>query len=86
MIDLSKLNGEQLFIYYTSSYCKDDEYSSVVQLLPLAVGNIERAFELLEALQQKGQRLVAIYPGNNEKPTSEMQLVGSIPDGALYYQ
>lgn len=80
-----QLKGMDLFWFMTHEI-DDAEYSSTVQLLPFAEPNMEKACALLEQIVKDGKRLVAIYPSLNEKPTPEMELVGSIPDGALYIQ
>ena len=44
----------------------------------------EKALALLEKMVQDGKRLVAIYPGNGDVVPRGAELVGDIPDGALY--
>lgn len=79
-----QLKGIDLFLFMTESIC-DEEYLSVLNLLPVATCyDMDKACEILERVQEKGKRLIAIYPGLGEKPTPEMELVGSIMDGALY--
>ena len=82
-VDLTKLKGQDLFLYMTE-YLEDKDYSSTVSLLQYAEPDQEKAFALLEKVAQEGKRLVAVYPGLNEKPEPGMQLIGDIPDGALY--
>lgn len=79
------LKGFDLF-YFMTHEMDDPDYSSVVALLPYAESDMEKACNLLETIVKDGKRLVAVYPGLNEKPTPEMELVGSIPDGALYIE
>ena len=45
-IDFTKLKGEDLFWYFTNDY-PDEDYSSVVQLLPYATMDLEKAYEIL---------------------------------------
>lgn len=84
-IDLSKLNGESLFWYFTNDY-PDEDYSSVVQLLPYAVMDLEKAYEILERIVREGKKLVAVYPWIEEIDTSKMEYIGSIMDGGLYIE
>ena len=84
-MDLTKLKGKDLFYYLTS--CIDDkEYSEMVALITYAIPDANEAFTTLENIVKDGKRLVAIYPGNGERPTSGMVLIGAIPDGALYVE
>ena len=84
-IDFTKLKGEDLFWYFTNDY-PDEDYSSVVQLLPYATMDIEKAYEILERIVREGKKLVAVYPFLEETDTSKMEYVGSIMDGGLYIE
>lgn len=76
------LKGEELFYHLTHDV--NNEYSSVVALLPYAIMDRDKAMLYLESIVKDNKTLVAIYPGLGEKPTKNMKFVGSIPDGALY--
>jgi hypothetical protein len=81
--DFKKLKGEDLFYYFTRDH-NDKDYSSIVEMLPYALMDRDEALRVLENITKNGKKLVAIYPGNGEKPTTGMQFIGSIPDGGLY--
>ena len=83
-IDIKTLSGEDLFYFMTSPEYEDAEYSSVVRLLPYATMDMAKAIEILERVVLSGKLLVAIYPSLSDKPTGEMEFIGTIPDGALY--
>lgn len=82
-IDYKKLKGEALFHYFTHDHT-DKEYRSVVSLLPYAVSDFNKAIILLEKAVREDRQFIAIYPGIEKTDTSEMEYVGSIPDGELY--
>ena len=84
-IDFTKLKCEDLFWYFTNDY-PDEDYSSVVQLLPYATMDLEKAYEILERIVREGKKLVAVYPFLEETDTSKMEYVGSIMDGGLYIE
>ena len=84
-IDFTKLKGEDLFWYFTKDY-PDEDYSSVVRLLPYATMDFEKAYEILERIVREGKKLVAVYPLLEETDTSKMEYVGSIMDGDLYIE
>ena len=84
-VDISKLNGESLFWYFTNDY-PDENYSSVVQLLPYAAMDLEKAYEILERIVREGKKLVAVYPGIEETDTSKMEYIGDIMDGGLFIE
>ncbi len=84
-IDINKLKGEDLFWYFTKDY-PDDDYSSLVKLLPYATMDLEKAYEILERIVREGKKLVAVYPFLEETDTSKMEFVGSIEDGGLYIE
>lgn len=82
-IDVKKLKGLDLYYYLTSEY-SGTEYAETVSLLMYAEPDREKALALLEKMVQDGKRLVAIYPGNGDVVPRGAELVGDIPDGALY--
>jgi hypothetical protein len=82
-IDVKKLKGIDLYYYLTSEY-SGTEYAETVSLLMYAEPDREKALVLLEKMVQDGKRLVAIYPGNGDVVPRGAELVGDIPDGALY--
>lgn len=82
-MDIKKLKGIDLYYYLTSEYA-GTEYAETVSLLMYAEPDRDKAFALLEKMVQDGKRLVAIYPGNGDVAPQNADLVGSIPDGALY--
>ena len=82
-IDVKKLKGLDLYYYLTSEY-SGTEYAETVSLLMYAEPDREKALALLEKMVQHGKRLVAIYPGNGDVVPKGAELVGDIPDGALY--
>ena len=84
-MDITKLKGEDLFLFLTTRI-EDKEYSSVVELLPYAVPDSAKMYAILEKSVKEGRKFIAVYPMFGETPSSEMQLIGSIPDGALYLQ
>lgn len=81
-MDISALKGEELFYHLTHNV--NDEYSSLIALLPYALMDREKAISFLEDMVKNGKRIVAIYPGNGDIVPKDAQLVGSIPDGAMY--
>lgn len=82
-IDIKKLKGIDLYYYLTSEY-SGTEYAETVSLLMYAEPDKNKALRLLEKMIQDGKRLVAIYPGNGDVVPKDAELVGDIPDGALY--
>lgn len=82
-IDIKKLKGIDLYYYLTSEY-SGTEYAETVSLLMYAEPDKNKALRLLEKMVQDGKRLVAIYPGNGDVAPKDAELVGDIPDGALY--
>lgn len=82
-IDVKKLKGLDLYYYLTSEY-SGTEYAETVSLLMYAEPDREKALTLLEKMVQDGKRLVVIYPGNGDVAPKGAELVGDIPDGALY--
>lgn len=81
-MDISALKGEELFYHLTHNV--NDEVSSLVALLPYAIMNRGEALLFLEDMVKNGKTLVAIYPGNGDVVPKNAELVGAIPDGALY--
>jgi shikimate kinase len=86
-VDISKLNGKELYEYFTNNY-PDADYSSVISLLPYAVMNDNKAFRLLERSVRENKKFYAYYPANPELneniDISKMEEIGSIMDGAMY--
>ena len=82
-IDVKKLKGLDLYYYLTSEY-SGTEYAETVSLLMYAEPDRENELALLENMVQDGKRLVAIYPGTGDVVPKGAELVGDIPDGALY--
>lgn len=67
----------------------DNEYESVVSLLPMAVEyDNEKITAIMKRCEKENKILVAVYPGvpelMNEIDVSKMELIGSIIDGSLY--
>ncbi|NDW11972.1 hypothetical protein D0T50_03590 [Bacteroides sp. 214] len=85
--DYTKLSGEALFYYFTTDH-PDKEYSSIISLLPIAIGDIKKVYNLLEQSVKENKVFVAVYPGVPELmkgiDISKMEYIGSIIDGALY--
>ncbi len=82
-IDYTKLKGEDLFYYFTHDH-PDEDYRSIVALLPYALMNIEKAYRLLERSITENKTLIPVYPGIEKVDTTGMEYVGEIPDGMLY--
>jgi hypothetical protein len=82
-IDINKLSGDDLFIYFTQDH-PDKEYSSIIALVPYALSHdIKAVNELLLRSVRENKKFVAFYPEFDEhKPNGEY--IGDIPDGALY--
>lgn len=79
-IDYTRLEGEDLFYYFTHDH-PDEDYRSVVALLIYAVNE---PYAFLEKCVKDGKTLVPVYPGIEKVDTVGMKYVGEIPDGALY--
>lgn len=84
-IDYKKLNGEDLFTYFTTDH-PDKEYSGVVALIPFAVEDWQEALNLIERVVKENKKFVAVYPSIDNVDTSKLELVGQIPDGLLYIE
>ena len=82
-IDVKKLKGIDLYYYLMNEY-SGTEYAETISLLMFAEPDRDKAMTLLEQMIRDGKRLVAIYPGNGDVAPSDAELVGEIPDGALY--
>lgn len=82
-IDYTKLKGEDLFYYFTHDH-PDEDYRSVVSLLPYAAMDLNKAFSMLEKCVKENKTLIAVYPGIEKVDTADMEYVGEIPDGMLY--
>ncbi len=82
--DYKKLKGWDLYNYFINDHPNRD-YASVVALLPCAcLHDIDKAAAILERTIKDRRRLVAIYPGEGEVATPDMEYVGGIMDGGLY--
>jgi len=77
-----KLSGEDLFTYYTQDH-NDADYRSIVRLLPLACGDMEKAFRILEQTVKNGKTLSICYPPKESIPDGA-EIIGSVPDGVMY--
>ena len=85
-IDYKKLKGKALWDYFTQGH-PDDDYRSVVGLLPYAMmecDESEKVYSLLERCVRDDLELFASYPMFDETDVSEMEWVGGIMDGGLY--
>lgn len=82
-IDFTNLTSEDLFHYFTHDH-DDKDYSSVVAMLPYAVMDLKKAYEVLERVVRDGKTLVVVYPGIENTDTSQMEHVGDVMDGDLY--
>lgn len=83
-IDIKKLKGIDLYYYITSDEFSDKDFSESTSLLIYAKPNKDEALKLLEEVVKQGKKLVAIYPGIGDVLPNGAELVGGIPDGALY--
>lgn len=83
-IDIKKLKGMDLFYYLTSTENPDEELAEMASLLFHSNSDREETLKVLEDVVKNGKKLVAIYPGLDDKPTKDMELICNIPDGALY--
>lgn len=54
------------------------------ELLVIAVGYDAAAVGKVARRLLSGAKLVAVYPGQNQKAPAGAQLLGVVPDGALY--
>lgn len=70
--------GRELFDFYVS---KNDDYASIVKILPFVVG-FNEAEVLLERIEKEGKKLVILY--GDEASTSTLELVGEVNDGAMF--
>lgn len=83
-IDIKKLKGIDLYYYLTSDEYPDKDFSENVSLLIYAKPNKDEALKLLEDVVEQGKHFVAVYPENGDAIPKGAELVGDIPDGALY--
>ena len=83
-IDIKKLKGVDLLYYLTSTENPDNGLSELASLLFLYNPDKEESLKVLEDIIKQDKKLIAIYPGLGEEPTKDMELICSIPDGALY--
>jgi hypothetical protein len=82
-IDFTKLQGEALFYYFTNDY-EDKNYSSIIEMLPYAVMDKDKALALLERVVREKKTFVVVYPGEEKTDTSKMEYVGDVIDGGIY--
>lgn len=83
-MDIKKMKGKDLFLYVTEIY-EDKEFAETVNLMAYALTyDMSKVYSMLEDIIVQGKRLVAVYPGNGDVVPSDAELVGEIPDGALY--
>ncbi|HCY42233.1 MAG TPA: hypothetical protein DHV48_12900 [Prolixibacteraceae bacterium] len=82
-LDYKQLEGEALFYYYLLDH-PDKEYASVIALLPYAVSDPDKAYELLAQAVRENRKFIAVYPGIEEVDTSRMDFIGGIIDGGLF--
>ena len=82
-IDPKLLSGSDLWDYYMID-CKDKEYVSVVSLLPLACGSMEKAEQILTDCEKNSKSLIVLYPGTIPMSTNSMTYIGEVPDGVMY--
>lgn len=83
--DLLKLNSADLFFYLTH-VSEDKEHAELIGLLRYAETDDNKRYKLMKDIVMERIKLFAVYPMlDEEKPSSDMILIGSIPDGALYY-
>ena len=61
------------------------EEKELVELLRYAEPSNEKAATILRKCLKGSATLVAVYPGNEQTPPKGATLVGSIPDGGLYF-
>lgn len=73
------MTGKELYDNYTR---KNDEYASVVKLLPMACGSMECAFKILERCEQENKKLVVLY--GEEQNDDSMEFIGEVMDGSLF--
>jgi hypothetical protein len=82
-IDFTKLQGEDLFYYFTNDHY-DKDYSSIIAMLPYAVKEKDKALALLERVIRENKTFVVVYPGEEKTDTSQMEYVGQVSDGIMY--
>ena len=81
--DFKKLKGEELFLYLLNDH-PDSDYAVIVEMLPYAVPNIYKAYEILESTVKDNKKLTVIYPEFDEEPSPKWEYVGEVVDGKLY--
>jgi hypothetical protein len=77
---------KSIFDYIKSKYKNDDDYASILMMLPYAVMDNDKkvdAFELLLDAETRGKKFKAYYPAFEELSISKYNTVGTIPDGVL---
>jgi len=80
-----ELKGEKLFRYFTEEHRRiDEDYASVVALLPYALMDLDKAYSVLDRVVNENKTLIAFYPEFDTIDASKMEYVGDIMDGGLY--
>lgn len=83
-MDIKKMKGKDLFLYVTEVH-EDKEFAEMVNLMAYALMyDMSKVYSMLEDVVVQEKRLVAVYPGSGDAIPKDAELVGSIPDGALY--
>ena len=83
-MDIKKLKGEDLYLYVTELHT-DREFAEMVELMAYALMyDMDKVYSTLEDVVQKGKKIIAIYPGSGDVVPQGANLIGTIPDGALY--
>ena len=75
-------SGKEIFDHYTKQ--GGTEMHKIVPLLPIALGDMEEVYSILEECQKLNQTLTIIYPGHGEKEGPNDKYVGEVNDGSIY--
>lgn len=81
-INPKKLSGLDLYYYYTIDH-PDEDYRSVIQMLPIAAGSMEVAIYYLERATKGNRKICVCYPPSETVPDGA-EIIGSVPDGVMY--
>lgn len=83
-IDINKLNDTDLLYLIQNFEDKDNDYVSIIKMLPAAVNyNASRIREVLQLLKDD-RKLIVVYPGIDDIDTSNLEYVGDVYDGNMY--